>query len=232
MVFLCGVSSMRSVLIVLFVSLLIFATCGSAQDAIPPGTILPVQLNSSINSRKLKPGQVIAARVMQDVPLSPHSKIPARAKVIGHVEANDGRQVSIRFDTLVASKRRISVTTNLRALASMMAVEQAQIPNTGPDRGTSEAEWATDHVGGQSINPLMLLRPTHKPGTQCRGEVAGTDRPQALWVFSSDACGAYGFPDLAIAHAGRTDPMGQITLTSKRGNVNVRAGSGMLLRVD
>src|SRR5258708_1217238 len=183
---------MRCVLIALFVGRLIFATCMSAQDAIPPGTILPVQLNSSINSRNVKPGQVITARVMQDVPLSPHSKIPARAKVIGHVEVIDpnGRQVSIRFDTLVVSKRRIPITINLRALASMMAVEQAQIPNTGPDRGTSEEEWATDHVGGQSINPFMLLTPTHKPVTKCRGEAAHDTRPQALWVFSSDACGA------------------------------------------
>jgi len=41
-----------------------------AQEAIPPGTVLPVQLKSTLDSLKSKPGQTITARIMQDVPLS------------------------------------------------------------------------------------------------------------------------------------------------------------------
>jgi hypothetical protein len=49
-----------------------------AQSVIPAGTILPVRLNSSLNSRKIKVGQLITARLMQDVPLEPRAKIQPR----------------------------------------------------------------------------------------------------------------------------------------------------------
>jgi len=239
-----------------WISLIMFAAELFAQSTIPAGTILPVALNSSLNSRKVKAGQVITARVMQDVPLSPGSTIHAGGKVIGRVigvkpaNGTSGAQISLQFETLAAAKQRIPITTNLRALASTMAVEQAQLPETGPDRGTSENAWTTDQIGGEVVyrgggpvaNGLrsvgepttngVLVHVSAKPGTKCRGEIEGNDRLQALWVFSSDACGVYDLPDLAIVHAGRTNPVGEITLASDKGEVNVRAGSGMLLRVN
>ncbi len=227
-----------------------------AQSTIPPGTILPVALNSSLNSRKAKVGQVITGRVMQDVPL-PRGTIHAGARVIGHItnvkpaDGADGAQLSFRFDKLMISKQTsVPITTNLRALASMMAVEQAQLPESGPDRGTSENAWTTDQIGGEVVyrgggpvaNGLMpvgepttngvLVHLSAKPGSKCRGDIEGTDRLQATWVFSSDTCGVYDIPNLEIAHAGRTNPVGEITLASDKGDVNVRAGSGILLRVD
>jgi len=240
----------------LWISWLLFTGQLLAQSPIPPGTILPVGLNSSLNSRKVKPGQAIVARVMQDVPLSPGLAIHAGAKVIGQVvdvrpaNAINGGQISFRFDTVVISRHPTPVTTNLRALASMLAVEEAQLPESGPDRGTSEYSWTTNQIGGEVVyrgggpvaNGLVtvgqpayhgvLVRPSAKPGTTCRGEVEGNDRLQALWVFSSDACEVYGFENLTIVHAGRSDPTGRITLASDRGDINVRAGSGMLLRVN
>ncbi len=242
---------------VLWVSLIVFAAqLLVAQSAIPAGTILPVRLDSSINLRKVKTGQVITARVVQDVPLSSGSKIHEGTKLIGHVvdvkpaTGATGAQVSIRFDTLELSKRQIPITANVRALASMMAVEEAKIPVTGADRGTPEDIWVTHRIGeeevyrggvppsgllsaGEPTTDAVLDQVSEIPGTKCRA-VTESDEwqwPRPLWVFSPYACGVYGFSDLAITHAGRTDPVGEITLASNHGDVNVRAGSGMLLRV-
>jgi hypothetical protein len=68
----------------LITALLAFCSAACAQSAIPAGTVLPVRLNSSLDSIKNKPGQVITARIMQDVPL-PKGQIPAGARVVGHI---------------------------------------------------------------------------------------------------------------------------------------------------
>jgi len=192
---------------------------------------------------------------MQDVPLGNSATIHAGAIVLGHVvdvtSPNPAAQASLtlRFDTLVQRDQSISIVTNLRALASTLEVEFAEIPPIGA--GESDVyDWLTTvqvggdvvygHGGivtneggavGRAVNNGVLVQISAKPGSKCRGPIEGNDRAQALWVFSSDACGLYGFPPLRINHAGRTEPVGEIVLTSDNGPVKIRSGSGMLLRV-
>jgi hypothetical protein len=241
----------------LLVGLLALAAGLNAQDRIPAGTILPVRWNGSISSANSKPGQVITARIMQDVPLGSGRKIRAGSKVVGHVldvtPAKNGTpgKISFQFDKLVRSGETIPMVTNLRALASLREVEAAQLPYWTPDRGTPSSAWTTVQIGGQETvyrggghvengqgvvgEPVpggVLARVSARAGMDCRGAVDGNDRPQALWLFASDACGIFGYPRLTISHAGRTDPVGEIDLSSTERDVKVRSGSGMLLRVD
>lgn len=226
-----------------------------AANSIPPGTILPVSLNSTLSSAKSRPGQIITARIMQDVPLPDGSAIRAGAKVIGHITSvtpasNRARgSISIRFDTLKLRHGNTPITTSLRAIASFVEVEQAQIPITGPDRGTSDSSWTTVQVGGDAVyrgggpvqgfggkvgKPVyngVLSRVDANPARGCRGELDSNSAPQALWVFSSDACGAYGLPNIKIRGAGRADRAGDITVESTKGQLKVSAGAGILLRV-
>lgn len=244
---------MKSMTILTF---LVFAVASFAQNAIPSGTILPVQLNSSLDSKKSKAGQKITGSVAQDVPLAWGIKIHAGSKLVGHIVSvnaagkDTGAKLLFRFDTLQTSGSAVALTTDLRAIASMMEVHEAQLPEMGPDRGTPESAWVTEQIGGETdyhggwpvtngsnvvgkslLSGGVLARISSKPGSKCRGELDNNNQPQALWVFASDACGTYGFADLAVVHAGRTEPIGQIVLTSERGNIDVRSGSGMLLRV-
>ena len=233
---------------------LLVAAAAWAQTAVPRGTILPVALMSSINTRKVHAGQKIKAEIMQDVPAAGHM-IPRRTKVVGHViygaaTNNGGSSLSLKFDYLQLRSEVIAIVTDLRAIASFMAVYDAQLPLTGPDRGTSDNAWTTVQVGGDVVyrggGPVtsdhqvvgmpvvgggVLVHITARPGSPCRGPLDG-DQPQALWVFSSDACGIYGFNDLMIRHAGRTAPIGEIVLTSTRKDLKLPAGTGLLLRVE
>jgi hypothetical protein len=220
---------------------------------IPLGTILPIRLNS-LSSEKNKTGDLIKARIMQDVPLENGWKLRAGSSVLGRVvevqPASSGKaKLALEFDTVVRGKGRIPVRTHLRAVASTLEVEFAQIPPIGPSESDVYNWLPTTQIGGEvvygkggevtngdrvvgrSVNDGILAQPNSKEGSKCRGPVEGNDRPQAFWVFSSDACGAYGFSNLTISHAGRTDPQGKIVLVSEHGPVKIRSGSGMLLRV-
>lgn len=241
--------------IALLLSIVAFSAASYADQlelTIPSGTVLPIQLNTTVKSNKANPGEKITGEVMQDVPLPGGAYIPRGSKVIGRViaakpaSAENRGEVSLRFDTVATKKQNIAVNTHVRALASMMAVSEAQVPESGPDRGTPSYIWTTDLIGGQvnyhgdavvtqgnavvgrSTPYGVLVHPSTIPDTHCHGD---SDQLQAFWVFSSYACGVYGYGDLALLHAGRTAPRGEITLRAGKGNVNLRSGSGMLLRV-
>lgn len=225
---------------------------------IPLGTILPIRLNSPLSSVKSKPGKEITGRVMQDIPL-PSGVIREGSKVVGHIvavtSATDGAsaQISFQFDKLVFSHQTTAITTNLRAVAGPMEVLDAETPKSGPGEG-DVWNWRTttliggdivygvggpvttaenaEGVVGTGVDSGVLSRVSAKTGTRCRGAIEGNESPQALWVFSSDACGTYGLEHIAIYHAGRSNPAGLIALTSDTGKAVVPRGAAMLLRVD
>jgi hypothetical protein len=230
----------------------------SGAIAVPSGTILPIRLNSTISSATCKPGQVITGRIMQNVLLASGGKIKEGSKIIGHIvevtpeAASAQARVSFQFDKLVFSNQTITILTNLRAIAGFMEVRDAQTPTTAPGEGDNFYSLTTVQVGGDVVygvgGPVTtaensdqvvgkastdgVLGPVRaKEGTKCRGAVDGNSFPQSLWVFSSDACGAYGLEHISIAHAGRTDPAGVIVLASNSGKLKIAAGTGMLLRV-
>jgi hypothetical protein len=238
------------------VIVLLFAAAICHATVVPDSTVLPARLDTDISSRKTKPGQVITARVMQDVPLPGDAKIPAGSKLAGEVTAvqpasgSDGGTISFRFDTLRLPNGTVRLTLHLRAIASMWEVSHAQMPRSF-DPTLNENSWTTVQIGGDIVNrtggsvrnrsgivgkPVVngvLARLDPNPGRGCRGDGTG-ERPQALWLFSTDACGTYDLQDLTIARADHNPPdsaTAEITLHSTKGDVDVKRGGGLLLRV-
>jgi hypothetical protein len=222
---------------------------------IPAGTILPVRLNRGFSSKNARAGQEITGRLMQDVPLPNAQKIPEGARLRGTVVAvssagKSGRgRVSFRFDHVKLHRHSVAIVTDLRALASFVEVRFAQIPEATPGFGTPYAWATTDLIGGDVKygvgGPVtdrgsevvgtgtfsgVLVHIRAQPASGCRDEDGDHDL-QALWVFSADSCGVYGMSGIRIAHAGRTEPLGEIVITADSGDANVGGGSGMLLRV-
>jgi len=234
------------------------ADSSNSPSVIPAGTILPVVLRTGIAADKVKPGQTIRGEIAQEVPLGGGARIPKGSRVEGRVvevvSAGSGgsAKVSVRFDKVYSRGQTIPVITDLRAIAGFMDVQQAGLPDETPGEG-DVAQWSTTtQIGGDSVygayGPVMsagdtsqvvgkavsdgvLVEVRAKEGTKCRGAIKENHNPQAMWVFSSDACGVYGISNVNIEHAGRTEPVGTIVLEMQRQSAEVRSASGMLLRV-
>lgn len=235
--------------VVVTIALLLLTTMLLAQE-IPPGTALPVMLTSTLDVKKAKAGQSIRGEIQQDVPLPGGGKISRNSRVSGRVldavaRPDGSSSLRVSFDLLRTKGRDIPITTSLRAIASWTAVKSAQIPEIGPQSGQSPYNWTTVQVGNDVVynggGPVMhgaIVVGEPKPPYGVLAELIGSEgsacqtgsdgRRLALWVFSSSACGAYGFEDLDIAEDGRTDSMGSIVLESKK-NVRLESRSGLLL---
>jgi hypothetical protein len=131
----------------------------------------------------------------------------------------------------------------------MDAVSEARQPaNPNSGYGTTSWDWNMALIGGQAafngqrivksqdghvvgkvVEPGQILGvPMANPERGCAG--APPDSPaQAFWLFSTDACGTYGFKDLTIA--GNTGTKSQIILQSHE-KIVVRDGSGLLLQTN
>jgi len=231
---------------------------GAVQNStqIPVGTILPVRLENTISVKEAHTGEAVETRVPQDVPLPDREKIPMRSIVKGSilsvVKDSDGAgvKVTLKFNQIDDRKQTYAVATSLRAIASFYAVRSAQMSFTGADGGTP-AGWATTaQIGGdirygdggkvrnrakqtvgKGVTGGVLVHVRANPALGCEGPVNGDDQPQALWVFSADACGVYDLKDTKIARTGKSTPIGEITLHFEKDDMKLESGTGMLLRV-
>jgi len=223
-------------------------------QGLPNGTILPLALGTPIREAKLKPGDPVVAKLAQYVEVN-GMRLPRGTEVSGHViefgpgTKGAGQRVALVFDKISLHGATVPIVTTLRALASMEAVFEAQLPtNLIDDFGSSIRDWNTLQIGGQvvyrgdgsvmeadkvvgraTIVGEVFGEPKTWPWSPCSRDRA-SNTVQSFWVFSTDACGIYGSPNLKLAHAGRTEPVGQIVIESP-GKLDIRPGSGWLLVV-
>jgi hypothetical protein len=222
---------------------------------IPAGFILPTQLDRTLSIEDARAGDAIEGRIMQEVPLPNREKIAIRSLVKGSVlhvardENETGVELTLRFDVVSHRGQNLAVATSLRAIASYIAVRDAQMPVGAYDEAFPR--WAnTVQIGGdirygdghsvrnrwnetvgKAVLGGVLVYAKANPALGCEGAVGSDDRPQALWLFSADACGVYGLKGVQLIHNGQGKPVGEITLGFKKTNMKLWVGTGMLLSV-
>ena len=221
---------------------------------VPPGTVIPVHLDGAFELSSAHAQQRIEARVTQEVPLSGKQKVSLRAEMFATVvsvqKSSEGPvSVSFKFDQLEKKDQTSVITTSVRAIASFQSVRNAQLPLTGADAGTPVGWGTTVQIGGDTrfgdggkvrnrqkqavgkgVIGGVLVHLGANEAMGCDGPGPGGDRLQATWVFSANACGVYDLKNVKIAHNGRTDPIGVITLEFAKDDMKLESGTAFLLR--
>lgn len=232
----------------LAVAILCPAVALSAQN-LPTGTALPVELGSSLNAKNSKPGQKIEGKLMQEVMLA-DTRLKSGSHVTGHIisvtrPGASGARIVLQFDQLQDEHQVIPLHVGVRALASSQNVFNAGLPVDASSSSESSQEWVTKQVGGEYVfrGRGYVSSDQGKVGKWSGSGVWGslpavgdcpagdnTNPQQALWIFSTTACGAYGFEHTKLEQSGLTPPLGQITLSSPK-DIDLRGGTGWLLVV-
>jgi hypothetical protein len=128
----------------------------------------------------------------------------------------------------------------------------AQQPTNAVDgRWAFSSSWTTVQIGGDVVyhGGGIVQSPTGEvvgtstpcvecgvldvaksaPGPKCAGAVADNTHPQAMWMFSADAYGVYGFSDLRFQNGSRYPAMRRFFAAHQR--VKLAGGTGLLRTV-
>jgi len=220
-------------------------------DKIPVGTVIPVMLSSRLNA-KAKPDESIDGKVMQEITLPSGITIREGTRIQGHTvsvsKGKSGSSIVVKFTGLQEEDRKVPVTIGVLAVASMANVNEAHRPVGGNPDVDPDTQWVTRQVGGDVVkrgwgqvfssggvtgkwvggsSVVIKLTPNEAAGCSTG---PGYDREQAVWVFSSSACGTYGLGKTKVVNSGTGSHVGDITLTSNR-DIDIRSGSGWMLIV-
>jgi 3D (Asp-Asp-Asp) domain-containing protein len=193
---------------------------------IAPGSVIPVQLSKTIDSKKVKPGDEVAAKVTQDMKAQNGEVIlPKDTQVIGHVTEAQTRtkqqkesELAIAFDQAV-----IKNGTDLHLPMSIQAIIAPASPasdreTTGPPPSMPGGMAPGGMPTGGWQSPAAGESPTNNPSkTNQRPPITGKTQ------------GVVGFSNLNLAAAGNT--RNGSVISSRKSNVKLESGTLLLLRV-
>ena len=220
----------------------------TAQASLAPQTILPITFSKALSAKRVKPGDAIQARTVQQVRLANGQVVGRGAQVLGHVVAAQpfvfdrtpyAKQkqgvLAIQFDTLVSKDGNVPLHVSVRAIADSFATEAAVTPGPSDD----DPLHSTTQVGGDITSPFRneitssdgdTVGYNKRGGTFAHlianGRCDASNNEQPISIFSASACGAYGFRDLAVATSGT-----QVTLSSTHRTPEIPRYSSALLEV-
>ncbi len=203
-----------------------------AADALPPGTVLSVELSKSLDAKKSRADAKIEARTAIDLLVHGQIVVPRNTKIFGHVteakahsKASPGSLLGITFERmLVKGGREVPLQAIVQAIARPL---QLNYLGNEPDALTNAASGMpgrTPASAGDSTAPSI---PPKYP-TSTIPEPPGLNVPNTSTVspLAPTSRGVVGIKGLALQTSGPVS-----LLTSSTGNVHLDSGTQLMLRV-
>jgi hypothetical protein len=211
---------------------------GNGAPRIAPGSVIPVQLTRSIDAKKVKVGEAVEGRVMQDLKAANgQGVVPKETRVVGHVTEVQARskeqkesQIGIAFDHMVMKNgEEVALPMSIQAIIA----SSTSNPNNGGG-GADAGPGAMPGAGGMSPGaaggrpgmaggaPPQVPTPTSggqsQPGNNTQPRITGDTR------------GVVGISNLEL-NPGADAAQGSV-VSSEKNNVKLESGTLMLLRVN
>jgi len=207
-------------------------------SGLPSGTAVNAELNSSVDSKKVKAGDKVEAHTTEAVKYDGKVIVPKGAKLEGHVteatarsKGDSGSTLAIQFDKAIPKKgEEISLNVAILAIAAPQSDFSGGTP--GPGRDPMGGVGASA-AGG---SPMGASRPQN-PGTGTPADPSGaapgapvdsTTEPNGRSQLSANSRGVYGLKDLKLIAASSNTSQTTI-ITSSGKNVRLDSGTRLLL---
>lgn len=208
------------------------AQAETATATLPSGTAVNAQLNSSVDSKKVKAGDKVEAHTTEAVKYAGKTIVPQGAKLEGHVteatarsKGDSGSTLAIQFDKAIPKKgEEISLNVAILAIAAPQSDFSGGTPgpSSDPMAGAGAAAAGGSPMGAsRSQNPTPAT-PSYPPG----GVASSTSETNGSAQLPANSRGVYGLNDLKLMAAAT----GQTTvITSSGKNVHLDGGTRLLL---
>jgi hypothetical protein len=202
----------------------------SEPRALPPGTVLSVELSKSLDAKKSKADAKIEARTAVDLLVHGQIVVPRNTKIIGHVteakahsKTSPGSLLAISFERmLLKGGREVPLQATVQAIARPL-----QLNNLGNEPIGDMASGMPGQRPGSAADPTAPSIPPKYP-TSAIPEPPGLNVPNTSTIspLAPTSRGVVGIKGLALETSGPVS-----VLTSNTGNVHLDSGTQLMLRV-
>jgi len=219
------------------------ATSDTSQpNRVAAGTVIPAELDKSIDAKKCKTGDSVSAKTTSDLLSNGQVVIPRGTKITGHVTAakphdksDPSSSVAIAFDQIaIKNKPPLAFQAEIQAMGKPQQNVAAAAGASGEPMAAGSgmsSPGAANHGGGSMGRGTASQGGAGASGAPSEATVPQTDAPaqQSSGVaLSASSTGVVGMEGISL-NAG-SDPSQGTVISSANKNVKLDSGTQLILK--